>query len=84
MIVIVAMKTKFKELLKGIFLTSVASLVSSNEANAISYDLSKMSNDNNIEQKKKSDLSQKYILKSDKGLLHKFPYHVPNADHDKC
>lgn len=47
------MKTKFKELLKGIFLTSVASLVSSNEANAISYDLSKMSNDNNIEQKKK-------------------------------
>lgn len=57
------MKTKFKELLKGIFLTSIASLVSSNEANAIPYDLSKISNDNNIEQGKKNDLSQKYILK---------------------
>ena len=37
------MKTKFKDLLKGIFLTSVASLISSNEANAISYDLSRIS-----------------------------------------
>ena len=42
------MKTKFKDLLKGIFLTSVASLISSNEANAISYDLSRISDDNNI------------------------------------
>ena len=50
------MKTKFKDLLKGIFLTSVASLISSNEANAISYDLSRISDDNNIEQEKKNDL----------------------------
>ena len=59
------MKTKFEKLLKGIFLTSIASLVSSNDANAISYDLSKISNDNNdnIEQGKKNDLSQKYVLK---------------------
>ena len=57
------MKTKFKDLLKSIFLTSVASLISSNEANAISYDLSRISDDNNIEQGKKNDLSQKYILK---------------------
>lgn len=58
------MKTKFKKFLKGIFLTSIASVISSNDANAISYDLSKISNnDNNIEQGKKNDLSQKYILK---------------------
>ncbi len=59
------MKTKFKNILKGIFLTSIASMVSSNEASAISYDLSRISddNENNIEQKTKKDLSQKYILK---------------------
>ena len=50
------MKTKFKDLLKGIFLTSVASLISSNEANAISYDLSRISDDNNIEQGSSSNL----------------------------
>ena len=40
-------------------------MVSSNEASAISYDLSRISddNENNIEQKTKKDLSQKYILK---------------------
>ena len=43
------MKTKFKDLLKGIFLTSVASLISSNEANAISYDLSRISGIGNPE-----------------------------------
>ena len=61
------MKSKFEKLLKGIFLTSIASLVSSNDANAISYDLSKISKDNNdnIEQGKKNDLSQKYVLKID-------------------
>ena len=29
------MKTKFKQLLKGVFLTSFASLTASNEANAV-------------------------------------------------
>ena len=57
------MKSKFEKLLKGIFLTSIASLVSSNDANAISYDLSKISKDNNdnIEQGKKNDLSQRLV-----------------------
>lgn len=58
------MKTKFKDLLKGIFLTSVASLISSNEANAISYDLSRISDDNNIEQEKRMISHRNIYLKS--------------------
>lgn len=58
------MKTKFKDLLKGIFLTSVASLISSNEANAISYDLSRISDDNNIEQGKRMISHRNIYLKS--------------------
>lgn len=41
------MKQRFKELLKGFFLTSVSSLINSNDVNAIPYSLNGSDTDNN-------------------------------------
>jgi murein L,D-transpeptidase YcbB/YkuD len=58
------MKSKFEKLLKGIFISSVSSLVAINGANAAPYDLSKIDdNDNKIEFKTEKENAKKYILK---------------------
>lgn len=59
------MKSKFKKLLKGVFLSSVASIISTNGVKAAPYDLSHLNSDgDNLSKKnKENDLSQKYILK---------------------
>lgn len=59
------MKNKLEKILKGIFLSSVGSLMANNGDQAISYNLSNLENNNDkkIEESKSNDNSQKYILK---------------------
>jgi len=67
------MKNHFKTLLKGIFLSSISSLVASQGADATAYDLNKLkvNSDGQTEVKAKKDNSQKFILrfKSDDSYL---------------
>ena len=60
------MKKHFKTFLKGLFLTSAASIATSANAGqmTVDYDLSKLkSDDNNLELTPQKDNSQKFILK---------------------
>ncbi len=60
------MKKQFQNLLKGIFLGSISSLISSNSANALIYDVTKLKlkdDGQTTETNAKKDNSQKFILK---------------------
>jgi len=59
------MKNKYAQILKGIFISSVGSLVANNEIQATPYKLSNLENENDekIGQAKSNDNTQKYILK---------------------
>jgi murein L,D-transpeptidase YcbB/YkuD len=80
------MKNHFKTLLKGIFLGSVSSLVTSNGADALTYDLDKLkvNNDGQTEVKTQKDNSQKFILKfqsDDSYLIAGHRSHASHASH---
>jgi len=58
------MKRRFEEILKGIFLSSLGSLIANNEAQPLTYELSTLG-DNRItktDENKFKDNGQKYIL----------------------
>ncbi len=59
------MKSKLEKILKGIFLSSIGSLIANNEAQAVTYNLSNLKENNTkkIEENKSNDNTQKYILK---------------------
>jgi len=80
------MKKHFQDLLKGIFLGSISSLVASHGAEASVYDLTKLKvNDNGqTEVKVKKDYSRKFILKfqsDDSYLIAGHSSHASHASH---
>lgn len=80
------MKVRFQNLLKGIFLGSISTLIASQGTNASPYDLTKFKakDDGQAEVKAKKDNSQKFILKfrsDDSYLIAGHRSHASHASH---
>lgn len=80
------MKGRFQNLLKGIFLGSISSLIASQGTDASTYDLTKFKakDDGQTEVKAKKDNSQKFILKfrsDDSYLIAGHRSHASHASH---